>query len=382
MIKKKTALPDDSVLHQVLESLDNFLTEGIFRKAADSSRLIYVSEAMAKVFGYSSAGELLTIPSNRLFADEETYTYLMDKISAEGSIVDQRVLFKRKDHSNFWGLLTCRRISRDGQVFHDGRMNDISDQMITEDQLKDTCIELEKITMELDGFIYRASHDIRSPISSILGIVNLMKLDIKGDLAEKYIEMIGTSAAKLDKFVHELTLFAKNGRKAMDEECINFEFLLQDILQEFNQTHLNFSTVVPTYSIHGTAVFYSDPDRIRLVLQNIIRNSLDYVDKKKTTHMLSIEVHLHPGKAFIEVFDNGIGIAAPHVPKVFDMFYRASNISTGSGIGLYTVRDAVTRLGGVITIDSKYGVGTSVKIEMPNSKKGKLINKKKALRSI
>ena len=381
MISKSKLNPVCTDRLEVEESLEGFLQEGVFRTSPERG-IVYANAAIVGMFGYSSLEDIMSVPGHELYADEEARAYLMDKIRAEGIIVDHRVLYKKKNGRNFWGLLTCRQIKRHGETLLEGRIHDISSLVKTEDQLKDSEIKIEKLNMELDRFVYSASHDIRSPVSTILGIINLMKIDLKDDLTQKYTAMIETSVARLDHFVRGLTSFSQNSKKTIDDAGISFEPLLKDILDGFGRDHPFFDLITWSIEVNAPYVFFSDKDRLNMVLYNTIKNSLDFCDQMKSNRVISIQVQTDHDKALIEIFDNGIGISAMHIGRVFDMFYRGTDLSKGSGIGLYTVREAVTLLGGIITIDSEYGVGTSVKIELPNSKKGKLINKKNQLRLV
>jgi signal transduction histidine kinase len=234
--------------------------------------------------------------------------------------------------------------------------------------------------MELDHFIYSASHDIRSPIATTMGIINLMRLDLHDDISKKYIGMMDASLAKLERFVRELTGFGKNSKKIIEDESINLEQTLSEVMSEFQQHHSNFAKVDVSSKVRTSGVFYSDPGRLQLILHNTIKNALDYCDLKKSSRVVSIEMQSDADKAMIEIFDNGIGIAPTYVDNVFDIFFRGTDLSKGPGIGLYTAREAATKLGGIISLNSEYGVGTSVKIEVPNSRKGKLISKRNLLK--
>ena len=378
IIKKEDA--GESVSQSILGSLDEFLDDSVFQLAADMT-LVFANPPFIKMFGFGSLSEVQGIPCSKLYADDEAIVYLVDKLREDGIVTKYRILCRRKDGGNFWGSLSARKAIRGQRVFYEVILRNISDQIKTELDLKHRELQLEKLTMELDRFIYSASHEIRSPVSTLLGIINLMKHDLKEDAAQQYIHMLRVGIDKLDQIVQQLTVHVKNSRNILDNKCIDFDLMLRDILNDLSQNHPSFGLVSSTCDINRSGVFYCDPDRLRLILFNVIKNSFDYTDRRKTNRILSVIVEIKFEKAIIEIFDNGIGIASKHVERVFDMFYRATNLTKGSGIGLYTVREMVTRMGGVIILNSEYGIGTSVRIELPNSKTGKLINRKKLLRT-
>jgi signal transduction histidine kinase len=366
--------------HQALvRSVERFTEEAIFR-GSPGHGISYGNSCLVRMFGYETLQALKAVDEEALYADEEAHLHLIDKMRAERFVVNYRVLYKRKNGSSFWGLFSGKQVLRKGTLAWEGRILNISDLVKIEDQLKDSQVRLEKLTMEFDRFIYSASHDIRSPISTIMGIINLMKVDAVEDLSHKYISMMEKSMTKLDDFVKELTRYGKNSKKTIADQPINFEVMLKGIMEEFKNNHPLFPLITWDLQCSAQKPFYTDRDRLHLILSNIIKNALDYCGQHKSSRIVSISVHTEQGRALIDIFDNGIGIAAIHIDRVFDMFYRATDLSKGAGIGLFMVREAVIKLGGTITLDSSYGVGTSVKINMPNSRKGKLINKKNQLR--
>lgn len=104
------------------------------------------------------------------------------------------------------------------------------------------------------------------------------------------------------------------------------------------------------------------------IFRNLISNTIKYLNPHIEDPFASIDIVVTENAAIINFNDNGIGIAEGALPKVFEMFYRATEYSEGSGIGLYIVKNAIQKLGGEITIDSEIGVGTSFYIMIPNRK--------------
>lgn len=364
----------------MLRSLDELLDDGVFQLAPDMT-LVFASIPFLKMFGFGSLREAQGIPCSELYADDEVLVYLLDKLREDGCVTNQRILCRRNDGVNFWGSVSARKAIGGQRHFYTAIIRNISDQIKTELDLKHKEVQLEKLTMELDRFIYSASHEIRSPVSTLLGIVNLMKHDIKEDGAQQYIHMLREGVDKLDNIVQQLTAHVKNSKNWLYNKSIDFDLLVRDILSDLSQSHSAYGLVSSTYEISRSGVFYCDYERLRVILYNVIKNSFDFADRRKMQSILSVIIEIKPEKATIEIFDNGVGIASKHVDRVFDMFYRATSLTKGSGIGLYTVREMVSGMGGVIRLNSEYGIGTSVRIELPNAKTGKLINRKMLLRA-
>ncbi len=119
--------------------------------------------------------------------------------------------------------------------------------------------------------------------------------------------------------------------------------------------------------INDAVAFYSDRTRIGILLSNLFSNSIKYQDFRKDSSFVQVTVLTSSEKAVITVKDNGIGISEKHVNKIFDMFYRASENSKGSGLGLYIAKETVAKLGGSIKVESKFGISTAFEIIIPNS---------------
>ena len=102
-------------------------------------------------------------------------------------------------------------------------------------------------------------------------------------------------------------------------------------------------------------------------MNNFLSNTIKYQDSSnKKKSFVNIQVLITKTHAVIAIQDNGVGIKKEYQPKIFNMFFRASENSFGSGLGLYIARQAVERLGGKIKVDSKLGLGTTFTITLPN----------------
>jgi signal transduction histidine kinase len=112
--------------------------------------------------------------------------------------------------------------------------------------------------------------------------------------------------------------------------------------------------------------FHSDPTRIEIILNNLFSNSIKYQDLRKDSSFIAIHIETTNEKSFIRFSDNGIGIQRNHLDKIFDMFYRASENSKGSGLGLYIAKETISKLAGSIKVESEFGAFTTFEITIPN----------------
>ena len=223
--------------------------------------------------------------------------------------------------------------------------------------------ELSKRNTELDNFVYSVSHDLRAPIASVLGLINLAKNDKDRAMATVYLDKIHSSALQQDNFIREILDQSRNSRLEVKKDEIQFEELIDET---FNQLKFATSTgqaVEKIVDVKQASPFYSDRWRLKVILNNIISNSIRYRNGRDP--VIKINVNVADQMAHFEIEDNGRGIAKEHIKNVYRMFYRATDDGAGSGLGLYIVKETIEKLHGSIAIESEEGKGTTVKLEIP-----------------
>ncbi|MBC7487431.1 MAG: HAMP domain-containing histidine kinase [Cytophagaceae bacterium] len=225
---------------------------------------------------------------------------------------------------------------------------------------------LKKINGELDSFVYRSSHDLRSPLTSIMGIINIIKSETDVDKIQEYMIFQERSVKKLDSLIQDILSISRNSRMDIVVQPIYVKQLVQSCIESL--TYMDeFKKVDIQVVIPESLVCYSDANRLIVVFYNLFSNALRYYDQTKPHPFLRIElVSPDADRAQILITDNGIGIKKEHLFKVFDMFYRATDRNNGSGLGLYIVREAIQKVEGRIDLNSIYGEGTSVLITIVN----------------
>ncbi|TAM97432.1 MAG: hybrid sensor histidine kinase/response regulator [Chitinophagaceae bacterium] len=234
----------------------------------------------------------------------------------------------------------------------------------TRKELERKMEELEKANDELSRFIYSASHDLRSPLMSVLGIINLSKLDHSITDPNGYVAMIEASVLKLDRFVQKIIEYYKNNRIQVEYEPIDFNVLIRESIAFAR--HQN-DTIHFEVEVEQRADFYGDAFRISLILNNLISNAVKYQKPENEHQIVRLKVNANSHKAVIHIEDNGIGILSEHLNNIFKMFFRSrTNNMPGTGIGLYIVKEALDRIGGDITVSSVYEKGTTFIITIPD----------------
>jgi signal transduction histidine kinase len=222
--------------------------------------------------------------------------------------------------------------------------------------------ELIKRNTELDNFVYSVSHDLRAPISSILGLINLAKKDKAHNVKTLYLEMIEKSARQQDYFIREILDQSRNARLEVKCEPVLFRTLIEETFEQFEipNSEVKLETVI---CVDQDTPFYTDKWRLKIILNNLISNSIRYKNGKDP--VIRIDAKIIDHKVTLSVEDNGKGISQEHIPNLGRMFYRATDEGAGSGLGLYIVKEALGRLNGSWDIQSKLGKGTQINLEIP-----------------
>ncbi len=224
-------------------------------------------------------------------------------------------------------------------------------------ELLDSNESLLKVNDELDNFIYKTSHDIRGPLASLKGMVNLAIMDVKDEKALGYLGKLDITAEKLNMILTRLLIVNRINHAELKPEAIHFEPIIQEILT------LELKKGIPSkikidYEVAPDIQLNSDRDMVRLILENLIDNAVKYYnDSERMESFVRIVVGTEAGKVTARVMDNGVGIARMNRQKIFQMFVRASERSNTGGIGLYLAKLATEKLGGsinLISTDEKY----------------------------
>lgn len=222
---------------------------------------------------------------------------------------------------------------------------------------------IEKINKELDRFVYSTSHDLRAPISSIKGLIKIALMDNDLTKNKDYFAMIEDRAIKLEEFIQEITDYSRNARTELVFEPADVGKLIEEVITNLKYTvtadHVQFEI------INDAGILMVDRSRLKIVMNNLISNAIKYQNLQQLTSWVKIVISVHDNLCSIIVSDNGIGIEAAHLEKVFNMFYRATQKSNGSGLGLYIVKEIANLLNGSVTVTSQQSVGTEFKIIFP-----------------
>lgn len=348
---------------QIIRSINENLREAVFRTS--KYNVIYINQVFVDLFGFETEDEVLRTSPEKFFSCVEKHKQVLQKLKQYNSIKSEEILFKRKDGSTFWGLLsTMITFDKDGNIFFDGAIVDITTQKLNEENLKTANEQLQKANSELDRFVYSASHDLRSPLKSMLGLLNLIEMEKNGDIC-LYLNRLRQSVNKLDNFITDIIDYSLNARVEVIAEPIDLTELIEDCFLHFK--YLPYSDSINKIIECKTDVpFYADKKRLQIIFNNLISNAINYRNPTQIQPFIKIEISTKCDVSIIKIQDNGMGIDDNHIDKIFNMFYRGTTNSAGSGLGLYIVKEALDKMEGKIQVTSKKNMGTSFTIEVPN----------------
>ena len=263
--------------------------------------------------------------------------------------------------------LTTQLIDRNQELaFQEEELRSTNEELLTnKEELEKTLNELSDRNFELDQLVYKISHDLRSPLSTILGLVNIIKIEEIPDKKDGYINLIETRVHKLDGFIRSMLNYAKANRTEITLQNIDFEELIISCKDDMEYLSYFDKIAIKIQIDKNTKNYQGDLLRLRILFSNIISNAYKYHNPYLKKCFLKINIQKDNEQLVLQFIDNGIGIEKKHLHKIFDMFYRATTHSDGSGLGMYIVKQTIDKLKGTILIQSEYGKGTEIKIYLP-----------------
>lgn len=371
-ISRTKAVEEESrYQRELLDSISYSIQEGLFRSSPQKG-IMFVNKAFVEMFGYDSEEEVKALDPYELYVDTSRRDDFVKIVREQKSFINEEVHFKRKDGSTFWGLISSVKKTENDLTYHDGAIRDVTQLREAQLTLKEKNHllmnindELKKVNSELDGFVYRVSHDLRAPLVSLLGLVSIFRLEQNPEKKDHYLNLMEKSVERLDNFILDIMNYSRNSRIKISSEEIALRTLVTDTVESLRFSQDGSFTI--NNLIEPTLKIRTDSQRLRPILNNLLSNAIRYRDLQKDEQFVTIQAELIHDGVKIEVSDNGIGIPKKHQKDIFKMFFRASKQSEGSGIGLYIVKETVEKLYGTVTLFSTEGIGTTFSIFLPNN---------------
>lgn len=217
---------------------------------------------------------------------------------------------------------------------------------------------------ELELFVQRVAHDLKTPLSSSMGLLDITEKEKDVTLIAHYHLLQRDNLKRMKGFIDNLLAYSRNRSTGLTIKKVNIQGMVSDIID--SQRHTEVARGIEfKMAIEQNDIFSTDPMRVGVVMNNLLSNAIKYSDpnKKKKT----VEVLMSSSKDFADILirDNGIGIEKEYLDDVFKPFFRATELSNGSGIGLALVKEALDKLHGTMEVESEYRKGTTFKICLP-----------------
>jgi signal transduction histidine kinase len=227
--------------------------------------------------------------------------------------------------------------------------------------------ELTKVNEELDRFVYSTSHDLRAPLLSVLGLIQLMEKKPSDETQQSYMKMMRKRISNLEAFINDITAYARNARLPLQPEPVLLQALIDEVFSNHHFLHEDHSIELRK-DIQFREMILVDRQRLNTILNNLVSNAIKYHRLQYPEAQVTVGASLEGEELHLWIADNGPGIPDNVQARMFEMFYRGNERSGGSGLGLYIVKEATEKLGGRIKAESVYGEGSTFHVWMPVKK--------------
>jgi len=348
-----------------------------------AGRITYVNDKFCEISKYSRE-ELLGQDHRIINSGYHPKSFFTDlwKTISSGQVWKAEIKNRAKDGSYYWVDTTIYPfLGANGRPRqYVAIRTDITQRKEDELRLKLLAAELAAKNKELETIVYVVSHDLRSPLLNVQGFGNALaraceelKAKLGGsadaDLKRLFttdipraLGFIETSVSRMDTLLSGFLRFSRLGRVALHIQPLAMHRLVQgavDVLK-FQAEEAD-----ATVEIGPLPACLGDPTLVGQVFSNLLDNALKYRHPGRNC-LITVQGRIEDGKAIYTVRDNGIGIAAEHQPKVFDLFHRLDPKKTqGEGLGLTIAQRVIERQHGQIWLESHPGEGTTFFVSLP-----------------
>jgi hypothetical protein len=227
-------------------------------------------------------------------------------------------------------------------------------------------LELDKAKSIIDQFINSCSHNLKSPLTSIEGLVSIANYSMTREETRQCLDLIHNCASNMQEMIQKLEDYTVNLRREISEEEIVPDQLLTKIFEEYHDV-IEANPISVSIKISEHMKWFGDRHLHYLILKNLIQNAIHFSDPDKKIKKLNVQVDVTRASVSIEISDNGIGISEAERRKLFKPFHRGSVQSKGGGLGLFLVKGLIDKIKATILIDSVDHVGTSIFLSIPNN---------------
>jgi PAS domain S-box-containing protein len=351
---------------EMLRAINRNIKEGIFRSTIKEGGL-YVNEAYVRMFGFDSVEEALETPPNKIYVHTEDRIRLINKMLQEKQVTNEEVLYKRKDGTSFWALVSAIVTQgENGEVYFDGTIKDITELKNIQVQLKKAKEVAEQLAASKTQFLSAMSHEIRTPLNAIIGISHLLLEEKPKPEQIENLTTLRFSAQNLLVLINDILDFNKieAGKVVLESIDFNLKELARNLKHGFQITADNNKNLLLLEIDEQIPNFVKgDPTRLSQILTNLIGNALKFTQKGKVTiNIKVVEKIAEEVKIKFTVTDTGIGIPKEKQESIFEGFTQATTETTrkygGTGLGLAITKRLLEMQNSQIYLESEVGKGS------------------------
>lgn len=324
---------------------------GIFKFNFENSNLLLMNKKAREIFDCENS---TAVWFKHFFQDEGIFDKLYDQIKLKRKVLGFEFQLKKASNEVSWVSVSCRYFAEGN--FVEGIVTDITQQKIH-------LLELVRLNQELDRFTYHASHDLRAPLTTILGLVNLIKLEEPSLEVNRFSTLIQDRISHMDNLLKDLVSITNNKNIEVTCSPIDFDSAVKLTLDEFKRVYPN---VRVFFEKKEACQLYSDPIRIKVILRHLISNGLMHQNPDSKNPTLKITIETNEESSIIIIEDNGVGILPEYHDRVFEMFFKGAASTKGTGLGLFIVKSSVQKLQGTISLKSEPQKGSVFTVQIPN----------------
>lgn len=373
---------------QFLQSINHNIDIAICRTDVINNKFIYLNNAKINMFGYATLEEMMRLSPVEVYADPDECRKIREEINEHGRIKDREVLYKRKDGSTFWGLLTsARTIDVNGMLIYDGALRDITHIKKLRDELLQAKETAEKSSLAKSQFLSSISHEIRTPMNAVIGASNLLLMDNPKPEQVENILLLQSAGTSLMRLINNVLDFSKIelGKIELENVPVDLLQLVKEVLSthKIEASKKRIRLALNTNITHDH--YLIDSLRLTQVLNNLLSNALKFTGSGEVT--LTIENRQQQSDSdvlYFEVKDTGIGIAAERQEKIFESFSQEEAETTrkfgGTGLGLAITKDILKLMDSTINLSSEKGKGSVFSFTLELKKHQKLVTARSASR--
>ncbi len=343
---------------------------GLFRTRIADGKILESNEQLARMFGYDSREEFIAeYATSQNYVDPGTRERMLEQIRRDGYIQNFEARFYRKDRSIFWARYSARLYPEQGWI--EGVAEDITEQKLAEQQLRETLADLKRSNADLEQFAYVASHDLQEPLRMVASFVQLLADRYRGRLdadADEFIGYAVDGAKRMQQLILDLLEYSRVGTRGQPLRPTDANAVLAGALWNLELAIQETGAIVTHDPL---PVVLADPLQLGQLLQNLIGNAIKFRSSEPPrVHISAREVVEGAATSKVWEFavrDNGLGIAPEYFEKIFMIFQRLHSREAypGTGIGLAICKKIVERHGGRIWVESAPGQGSTFYFTLP-----------------